>query len=76
MAANRGSRALRLACAGWGAQKRVSEQTGIPQSTLSKIISGQQPGRRHAVSLQEELAIDLAWWDEPAESESPAGGAA
>jgi transcriptional regulator with XRE-family HTH domain len=69
---NRGAQRLRALLAERGAQARLSESTGIPQCTLSRIARGQLPGRQHAAALLEALGIELTAWDEPAKPEQGA----
>jgi transcriptional regulator with XRE-family HTH domain len=72
MADSRGAQALRDACPNHGDQRKLAHRTGIPESTLSKIATGQSsPGRRYAALLFDAAGIELSWWDESIEPESP-----
>lgn len=57
-----------------GGQKRCSERTGIGQSRLSRIASGElMPRADEAALLERDEAIPVAWWGEPPLPEDESG---
>lgn len=54
-------------------QEALSKLTGISQSHLSRLASGErvEPNIQHSLALKREAGIELEWWNAPPELDAP-----